>query len=267
MVVEFCNGGDVFERIIKQRTFSEWEATHVIQQVAAGLEHIHSKGIVHRDLKPDNLMYLDNSPKAEIKIIDFGLAGDASKAPLKTPCGTAHYVAPEVLSSVPYDTQADMWSLGVIIYMLLCGFPPFFDAAGNQQRLYKLIKSGKFRFPSPYWDHVSDQAKDVIKGLLTKDPKERLNATQVLAHQWLKVLSYTFLPFFFWNVFASSSSSSLGYGKAVKEEMNDLYMEQMKFFQSSRHFTNNKIGQEQGNTNDQKPVNIFAKQQYAFDYE
>ncbi|ETO17436.1 Protein kinase domain containing protein [Reticulomyxa filosa] len=242
MVVEFCNGGDVFERILKKKTFSEWEASHVVQQVAEGLDHIHSKGIVHRDLKPDNLMYLDSSPDAEIKIIDFGLAGDCSKSPLKTPCGTAHYVAPEVLSQIPYDTQADMWSLGVIIYMLLCGFPPFFDATGNQKRLYQLIKSGKFRFPSPYWDYISEQAKDVIKGLLTKDPKQRMTAAEVLAHPWIA-------------------------GKAVKKEMSDLYMEQMKFFQSSKHFTNIKIGQEEPQETEQKPVKIFAKQQYAFDYE
>ncbi|ETO24613.1 calcium/calmodulin-dependent protein kinase type 1 (camki) [Reticulomyxa filosa] len=241
MVVEFCNGGDVFERILKQKTFSEWEASYVVQQVAEGLDHIHSKGIVHRDLKPDNLMYLDTSPKAEIKIIDFGLAGDCSKSSLKTPCGTAHYVAPEVLFGIPYDTQADMWSLGVIIYMLLCGFPPFFDATGNQKRLYQLIKAGKFRFPSPYWDYISDQAKDLIKGLLTKDPKERMSAAQVLAHPWVG-------------------------GKAVKKEMSDLYMSQMKFFQSSKQFTNVKIGEEEAQT-EQKSINIFANQEYAYNYE
>merc|ERR1711972_881632 len=94
-------------------------------------------------------------------LIDFGLAGDLKNGPLSTPCGTAHYVAPEVLASKPYDCKADMWSLGVIIYMLLCGFPPFFDAQGNQKRLYKLIKLGKYRFPSPYWDYVSENAKDL----------------------------------------------------------------------------------------------------------
>merc|ERR1719245_2277050 len=116
-------------------------------------------------------MYLTKERDAEIKIIDFGLAGDVSRAPYtcKTPCGTAHYAAPEVLSSLEYDQSADMWSLGVIIYTLLCGFPPFFDAANNMKNLYHLIKKGQYSFPSPFWDDISPDAKDLIRTLLVKD--------------------------------------------------------------------------------------------------
>jgi len=213
MVVQFCDGGDVFERILKQKTFSEKEAAHVVRKVAEGLRHVHDNHIIHRDLKPDNLMYLTKDATSNIMIIDFGLAGDASHGPLSTPCGTAHYVAPEVLSGKAYNGKADMWSLGVIIYMLLCGFPPFFDAQGNQKRLYKLIKLGKYRFPSPYWDYVSEPAKDLIKQLLTLDVEKRLSAQQVMAHKWVN---------------PTPDVQHMDLGK--------MYMEQMEHFSSSRHF-------------------------------
>merc|ERR1719295_249003 len=198
---------------LSKKTFSEKEAAHVVRKVAEGLDHVHSAKIVHRDLKPDNLMYLDNSPNSNIMLIDFGLAGDAKDGPLSTPCGTAHYVAPEVLVSMPYGSKSDMWSLGVIIYMLLCGFPPFFDAQGNQKRLYKLIKLGKYRFPPPYWDYVSENAKDLVRSLLVLDPEKRFSAEQTLAHQWLR---------------RSADREHADLGK--------LYMEQMEHFSSSRKF-------------------------------
>ena len=205
--------GDVFERILKQKTFSEKEAAHVVRKVAEGLAHVHSAGIIHRDLKPDNLMYLSKAEASNIMLIDFGLAGDVGNGPLSTPCGTAHYVAPEVLAAKAYDAKADMWSLGVIIYMLLCGFPPFFDAQGNQKRLYKLIKLGKYRFPSPYWDYVSENAKDLVRNLLVLDPAKRCSATEVLAHKW---------------VHKSAEIEEVDLGK--------MYMEQMEHFSSSRKF-------------------------------
>eukprot|EP01083_Nonionella_stella_P318330 1162980_1 len=218
MVVQFCSGGDVFERILKQKTFSEKEAAHVVRKVAEGLKHVHENHIIHRDLKPDNLMYLTKDPESNIMIIDFGLAGDATHGPLSTPCGTAHYVAPEVLSSKPYNSKADMWSLGVIIYMLLCGFPPFFDAQGNQKRLYKLIKLGKYRFPTPYWDYVGEKAKDLIRNLLQLDPDKRYSAEQVLDHKWIN---------------KSEQIEDIDLGK--------IYMEQMEHFSSSRHFVDQEL--------------------------
>jgi len=245
MVVQFCSGGDVFERILKQKTFSEKEAAHVVRKVAEGLDHVHERKIVHRDLKPDNLMYLDNSANSNIMLIDFGLAGDAKDGPLSTPCGTAHYVAPEVLASTPYGSKSDMWSLGVIIYMLLCGFPPFFDAQGNQKRLYKLIKMGKYRFPSPYWDYVSEDAKDLVRGLLQLDVKKRLSAKEVLQHKWINKK------------------------EAPAMDLSAMYMEQLEHFSSSRKFVDaglklhtppsvNVRGQGQG-----QQMSYFANKQYA----
>merc|ERR1712228_747178 len=246
MVVQFCDGGDVFERILKQKTFSEKEAAHVVRKVAEGLEHVHLNNIIHRDLKPDNLMYLTKDPESNIMIIDFGLAGDCTDAPLTTPCGTAHYVAPEVLSSKPYNSKADIWSLGVIIYMLLCGFPPFFDAQGNQKRLYKLIKLGKYRFPTPYWDYVSEQAKDLIKNLLQLDPVKRYSAKQVLKHKWID---------------KSGDIEEIDLGK--------MYMEQMEHFSSSRHFVDQglKLNGPGPNTKPQSPQNvqIFKNKQHTVD--
>jgi len=256
MVVQFCDGGDVFERILKQKTFSEKEAAHVVRKVSEGLEHCHENNIIHRDLKPDNLMYLTKDPESNIMIIDFGLAGDCTNGALTTPCGTAHYVAPEVLSSKPYSSKADMWSLGVIIYMLLCGFPPFFDAQGNQKRLYKLIKLGKYRFPSPYWDYVSDQAKDLIKNLLQLDANKRFSARQVLQHKWIN---------------KSDAVEEMDLGK--------MYMEQMEHFSSSRHFVDQGLKLHQpgadkvGGTapshtqNDSQPIQYFAHKQHAPKYD
>ena len=142
--------------------------------------------MVHRDLKPDNLMYLSNDPLSNVVIIDFGLAACCNEqSALSTPCGSVHYAAPELLESKGYNRKADMWSLGVIAYLMLSGFPPFFYPNGNLKRLYKLIKRGKFRFTSPHWDHISYYAKDLITHLLVVDPDDRFDAKQVLTHKWI----------------------------------------------------------------------------------
>ncbi|ETO33037.1 hypothetical protein RFI_04066 [Reticulomyxa filosa] len=219
MVVEYCDGGDVFERVVNMKKFSELDAAHVVQQVASGLEHLHQHKFVHRDLKPDNVMYLTKAHDSSVKIIDLGLAGDCNDGPCTTPCGTAHYAAPEVLGNHAYGVEADIWSLGVITYTLLCGFPPFFDPNNNMKNLYHLIKKAKYAFPSPFWDEVSDDAKDFIKKCLIKDTKERLTAAQVLAHPWVA-------------------------GKAnIKGDFSDKYLEQMKKWQSTRHQTELHVGE------------------------
>jgi len=130
--------------------------------------------------------YLNKSDTSPIKITDFGLAKFRSKegTDMHTACGTPGYVAPEVLKGDNYTKAVDMWSLGVILYILLCGFPPFYHQ--NTTFLYKLIKKGEFGFPDPYWTEISTSAKELIKGLLTVDPAKRLTATQVLAHPWVK---------------------------------------------------------------------------------
>ena len=194
-MLEYCDGGDVFQRILQEKQFSEYDASNIIRQACEGLAHAHEMGYCHRDLKPDNLMYETQDKTSNIKIIDFGLAGDTNDGPCKTPCGTAHYAAPEVLEQKPYGVEVDCWSLGIIAYTLLCGFPPFFDSNNNQKNLYSMIKRAKFSYPSPYWDHISKDAKDLINKLLTKDRKERYSHYSHCFWFWFWVFSLCFLLF------------------------------------------------------------------------
>jgi calcium/calmodulin-dependent protein kinase I len=184
MVLELLTGGELFDRIVAKGSYSEKEAAQVIKSVAEALKYLHSIGVVHRDLKPENLIYLNNKPDSPIKITDFGLAKfKGSQESMTTACGTPGYVAPEVLKNEPYDKMVDMWSLGVILYILLCGFPPFYHE--STANLYKQIKKGEYDFPDPYWTEVSADAKDLVRKLLTVNPKKRLDADGVLAHPWI----------------------------------------------------------------------------------
>lgn len=189
LVVEMCTGGELFDRIVKRYetgSFSEEEASKVVRQVAQGLKYLHTQGIVHRDLKPENLLYLTEADDADIKITDFGLAKytQADKpALMTTACGTPGYVAPEIIIGDGYGKEVDLWSLGVITYIILCGFPPFYDQ--NHAALFQAIRNCRYDFPSPYWDNVSDSAKDLIKKLLVVDAEQRLTADQILQHPWI----------------------------------------------------------------------------------
>lgn len=131
-------------------------------------------GIVHRDLKPENLLYSSMGYGSIIKISDFGLARFYDGNSMNTACGTPGYVAPEVLSGAGYGLEVDFWSLGVILYILLCGFPPF--AEDNNAVLFEMIRRGEYSFPAPYWDEISESAKNLIRGCLTVDPKQRFKA-------------------------------------------------------------------------------------------
>jgi len=186
MVMELLTGGELFDRIVAKGSFSEKEASEVIKCVTDAISYIHKIGIVHRDLKPENLLFLSKDGDSPIKITDFGLAKFRANnsVDMHTACGTPGYVAPEVLKSENYTKAVDMWSLGVILYILLCGFPPFYHP--KTAELYKLIKKGEFDFPAPYWTDISDSAKDLVRKLLTVDPKKRLTAEQVLLHPWVK---------------------------------------------------------------------------------
>jgi calcium/calmodulin-dependent protein kinase I len=184
MVMELMTGGELFDRIVEKEKYSEEEARRVIMKLAEALVYCHEQGIVHRDLKPENLLYESEAEDSTIKIADFGLAKLVSEADMMaTACGTPGYVAPEILCGTPYDEKCDMWSLGVILYILLCGFPPFYDE--NNAELFNQIKSGSFDYPSPYWDEVSDEAKSLIDGLLMVNPAKRLSAADVLRHPWV----------------------------------------------------------------------------------
>lgn len=186
MIIDLLTGGELFDRIVDDGCFTEKKAAEIILQITDALDYLHQQRIVHRDLKPENLIYTDKGPNSTIKLVDFGLAKiSRPSAPLKTPCGSPAYVAPEVLERKPYGPPVDWWSLGVILYILLCAFPPFSDEHSNLKRLYKKIKKGSYSFPSPYWDGISEEAKDLVQRLLTVDPLKRAKAIDVRNHPWI----------------------------------------------------------------------------------
>jgi len=183
LVMELVTGGELFDKIVEKGSYSEKDASFVMRQIIDACRYLHENNIVHRDLKPENLLL--ETPRSDIvKIADFGLSkilGD--EAMLKTACGTPGYVAPEVLQLNGYGKEVDMWSVGVIMYILLCGFPPFYEE--NNAQLFKAIMEGRFSYPAPYWSGVSDSAKDLINKLLVVDPKKRFSAEQALQHPWI----------------------------------------------------------------------------------
>jgi calcium/calmodulin-dependent protein kinase I len=186
LVMEIMKGGELFDRIVDKGHFTEGDAVDVTAKLLSAMKYLHDKGIAHRDLKPENLLMTDDSETAEVKITDFGLSKvfDEQSQVMQTPCGTPGYIAPEVLLMKGYDKQCDIWSLGVIVYILLCGFPPFY--ADNDAQLFEKIKKGEYEFLRPYWDPISDSAKDFIRTMLQVDPKKRVTCDQAMAHPWLK---------------------------------------------------------------------------------
>jgi len=184
IVLELLEGENLFENIVKRRVYTEKDAANVVKQVARACEYMHARGIIHRDLKPENLVYL-SVKQEQICVTDFGLSKymDQSQSQTKTACGTPAFVAPEVLRQELYGTQVDMWSLGTILYIMLCGYPPFVEK--NLPRLYKAIKRGKVVFNKPYWDNVSEDAKNCVEGLLELDIEKRLSPARLLKHPWI----------------------------------------------------------------------------------
>ena len=150
-------------------------------------------GVAHRDLKPENIILKTRTDDTSIKIADLGFAKlFTPAAPLmKTPCGTPGYVAPEILSGKPYTCQGDIWSLGVIFYILLCGYPPFVSEKDDQRELFAMIKAGTYVFDPAEWSVISDSAKDLIKKILVTDPSKRLTAAGILTHPWMTADSAT----------------------------------------------------------------------------
>ncbi|GMI09643.1 hypothetical protein TrVE_jg9701 [Triparma verrucosa] len=190
MVLEVCAGGELFDRIVEMEHYSEKEACHAFAQMTEAVGHCHKLNIVHRDLKPENLLYEGEMPNMNLKLADFGLAQMLSPMKhLHTACGTPGYVAPEILKGKDYGKEVDMWSLGVILYILLCGFPPFYEE--HTPELFKVIKRGEYDFPSPYWDEVGDSAKDLINKLLVVEPSQRYTAAQVFSHPWMQSENHT----------------------------------------------------------------------------
>lgn len=185
MALELCEGGELFDRIVSKTFYTEKEARDLVRTLLGTVKHLHDQNIIHRDLKPENLLLVDKKDDANLKIADFGFAKkhDSLTEVLKTQCGTPGYVAPEILKSSPYGAPVDMWSIGVITYILLGGYPPFHD--DNQSRLFQKIKRGRFSFHPQYWDPISHGAKDLIARMLTVDPAERITADQALQHPWV----------------------------------------------------------------------------------
>jgi serine/threonine protein kinase len=186
LVMELVTGGELFDRIVALGNYTEKDAAKVMGTLCGALDYLHEKGIVHRDLKPENILLASKDDDAPIKVADFGLARMVSgKDMMKTACGTPGYVAPEVLQNKGYSSGAvDLWSAGVILYILLCGFPPFYEE--ELPALFDQILKGRYDFPSPWWDNISGEAKDLVRRMLTVDPKKRATAKDVLAHPWIR---------------------------------------------------------------------------------
>lgn len=188
IITELVSGGELLDRVTSVGVFSEPEAAHIIRQVLEGVAYLHRKGIVHRDLKLENLLLVDDSPKAHIKIADFGLSKVFSKdTTLSTVCGSPQYMAPELLMMgdqvQEYSPAVDVWSVGVILFILLAGYSPFDDQ--NDAALFAKIKTGKYDDDDPIWDNVSEGAKDLVARMLTVDAEARLSAQECLQHPWL----------------------------------------------------------------------------------
>ncbi|XP_023422929.1 calcium/calmodulin-dependent protein kinase type 1G isoform X3 [Cavia porcellus] len=183
LVMQLVSGGELFDRILERGVYTEKDASVVIRQVLAAVKYLHENGIVHRDLKPENLLYLTPEENSKIMITDFGLSKMEQSGVMSTACGTPGYVAPEVLAQKPYSKAVDCWSIGVITYILLCGYPPFYEE--TESKLFEKIKEGYYEFESPFWDDISESAKDFICHLLEKDPNERYTCEKALRHPWI----------------------------------------------------------------------------------
>ncbi|XP_036433541.1 calcium/calmodulin-dependent protein kinase type 1D [Colossoma macropomum] len=184
LIMQLVSGGELFDRIVEKGFYTEKDASTLIRQVLDAVNYLHSMGIVHRDLKPENLLYFNPQDGSKIMISDFGLSKmEGTGDVMSTACGTPGYVAPEVLAQKPYSKAVDCWSIGVIAYILLCGYPPFYDE--NDSKLFEQILKADYEFDAPYWDDISDSAKDFISSLMEKDPAKRFTCEQALRHPWI----------------------------------------------------------------------------------
>lgn len=191
-ILELAKGGEVFDRLVEKVSFNEAEAAGLLVQLLCAVAFMHEQGIVHRDLKLENLLYYDDTEESKILVADFGLSEYEWELKEGSPvCGTPGYLAPEVIARQPCTTSADVWSIGVIAYILLAGYPPFFanpDEQDNDQTLFKKILTGDFQFHENAWGHISPEARDFIRCLLCPDPLQRPTCEEALCHPWLNDL-------------------------------------------------------------------------------
>nr|QHX41518.1 calcium/calmodulin-dependent protein kinase type II alpha chain isoform X2 [Octopus vulgaris] len=185
LVFDLVTGGELFEDIVAREFYSEADASHCMQQILESVNYCHHHGIVHRDLKPENLLLASKARGAAVKLADFGLAIEVNgdQQGWFGFAGTPGYLSPEVLRKDPYGKPVDIWACGVILYILLVGYPPFWDE--DQHRLYAQIKAGAYDYPSPEWDTVTPEAKNLINSMLTVNPAKRITASEALKHPWI----------------------------------------------------------------------------------
>eukprot|EP00117_Sycon_ciliatum_P043982 scpid53432/ scgid31776/ Calcium/calmodulin-dependent protein kinase type II alpha chain len=186
MVFDLVTGGELFEDIVAREYYSERDASHCIQQVLDALSYCHERGIMHRDLKPENLLLASKQRGADVKLADFGLAVEINPSGddhWYGFAGTPGYLAPEVLNHKPYGKGVDVWAVGVILYILLVGYPPFWE--DSRTKLYETIKKGKYDYPSPEWDTVTKEAKHLIDKMLSLNGARRISVKQALQHPWV----------------------------------------------------------------------------------
>jgi len=183
IVTELVTGGELFDKIVEKGSYTEKMAATLVVKIVSAIDYLHKLGIVHRDLKPENLLLKSANNETEVKIADFGLSKIVGPQVMMTACGTPGYVAPEVLSATGYDKEVDLWSIGVITYILLCGFPPFYNE--ELPKLFEQIMKADYDFPHEYWSHISNEAKDFVRKLLVVNPSKRMNSQQALSHPWL----------------------------------------------------------------------------------
>ncbi|XP_048734609.1 calcium/calmodulin-dependent protein kinase type IV-like isoform X1 [Ostrea edulis] len=189
LVLELVKGGELFDRIVSRGYYSEKDASTAVRQMLIAVKYLHENEVVHRDLKPENLLYEDLTDESNLKVADFGLSKIIDReVTMNTVCGTPGYCAPEVLAGKRYSYPVDMWSIGVITYILLCGYEPFYSGE-NEAEMYKKILKADYKFDPPFWNNISENAKDFVKKMLLLDPKKRLTENQALNHDWVKGLA------------------------------------------------------------------------------
>eukprot|EP00571_Detonula_confervacea_P010870 CAMPEP_0172300668 /NCGR_PEP_ID=MMETSP1058-20130122/2695_1 /TAXON_ID=83371 /ORGANISM="Detonula confervacea, Strain CCMP 353" /LENGTH=401 /DNA_ID=CAMNT_0013010505 /DNA_START=78 /DNA_END=1283 /DNA_ORIENTATION=+ len=193
LVTDLCKGGELFDKIVEKAStdngascFAEDEAARIMYQILKAVSYMHKKGIAHRDIKPENILFETEDEDSPIKIIDFGLSrkhrGRIGEPPMSTVVGTPYYIAPEVLQK-KYDKSCDLWSVGVIAYIILCGYPPFNGA--SHEKTHKAVIRGRYCFPAEDWKDVSREAMDFIYQMLQMDPRKRMTVEQALNHPWI----------------------------------------------------------------------------------
>jgi len=235
IVMESMDGGELFQRIIDKEKFNEKEAAIIMKDICKALKFLHDNNVAHRDLKPENLLISrkNNGYGEIVKLTDFGFAKELlNGVPLQTACYTPYYVAPEVFDR-KYDKSCDIWSLGVIMYILLCGNPPFYSSHGLNMSpgMKRKIKNGKYQFEGKIWKSVSEDAKNLIKGMLVTNPSKRLTIDEVMTNKWIS--ENTSVP--------ETPLHTPRNLKHSKEHWNEVQLQMAGYMKEMRGLDNNKV--------------------------